>query len=111
MQLSTLLLGALLFSALSLALPQGPNTLAVNNPNFRTQVTNRCKFLPLPPCAPIIDESPSAWFLVPINCTTVQNSVPYPLLPLPTTDPSLFTKGYPAGKDPILVMSDYGSDI
>lgn len=36
---------------------------------------------------------------------------PYNLLPLPTSDKSLFPNGFPAGKFPVLVESTLQSDI
>jgi hypothetical protein len=43
MVLITQLIGALLCTAVS-ALPQGPNTLAQNNPNVRTQAVNGSRY-------------------------------------------------------------------
>ena len=53
-----------------------------------------------------------ATFIVPIDKATVANAVfPYKLLPVPTSDQSLFPNGFPAGKHPVLVSSGIQSDI
>ncbi|KAL2061204.1 hypothetical protein VTL71DRAFT_7477 [Oculimacula yallundae] len=82
-----------LYASGSLAVPQGPNTVAKNNRSLRTQADN------------------GTFFIIPIDTTVVQKSVPYPLLPVPTQDASLFPRGFPQGKHPVLVSSLYTSDI
>ncbi|KAG4437811.1 hypothetical protein IFR05_006698 [Cadophora sp. M221] len=89
---SHILIGAVLASS-TLALPQGPNTVAINNLNLRTQAPN------------------GTWFIVPIDAAAVQKSIPYPLLPVPTQDASLFPRGFPQGKHPVLVSNFYTGDI
>ena len=54
----------------------------------------------------------TAFFIVPVTTATVASAVaPYSLLPLPTTDATLFPNGFPAGKFPVLVYVDYANDI
>ncbi|KAG7008238.1 hypothetical protein G7Y79_00006g018580 [Physcia stellaris] len=80
-------------SAQVAANPNCPNTLAIYNPNLRTQCSN------------------ATWFIIPVTKTAVQSLVPFPLLPLPTSDKTLFPSGFPAGKHPVLLSSGYVNDI
>ncbi|KAL9118298.1 MAG: hypothetical protein Q9187_005159 [Circinaria calcarea] len=82
-----------LLCGLAAARPQGPNTVAVNNPNLRTMSQN------------------STWFIIPIPKAAVQSVVPYSLLPVPTSDASLFPSGFPDNAHPVLVSSGYSNDI
>lgn len=74
--------------------PQCPNNLAVYNPNLRTTCEN------------------GTFFIVPVDTATVQSAVePYKLVPLPTSDTSLFPNGFPAGTHPVLVTISQENDI
>lgn len=73
---------------------QCPNNLAVYNPNLRTACVN------------------GTFFIVPVDIATVQDAVaPYNLVPLPTSDETLFPNGFPAGTHPVLVEVDMETDI
>ena len=72
---------------------QAPNTLAPTHPNQRTESANE------------------TWMIVPVDRTKVQSVVPYPLLPVPTSDKTLFPKGFPANKHPVLTSAGYMNDI
>ena len=61
---------------------------------------------------PVDFETPAAYFIVPVDTATVSKAVfPYKLLPLPSTDKSLFPNGFPTGKHPVVVTSGLNSDI
>ena len=50
--------------------------------------------------------------IVPVSITTVQSAVaPYNLVPLPTSDTSLFPNGFPEGMHPVLVQISLENDI
>ena len=54
----------------------------------------------------------TAYFIVPVDITTVEEAVkPYSLIPLPTSDKTLFPNGFPAGKHPVLVSITFQNDI
>ena len=60
----------------------------------------------------VVSNKPVAFFIVPVNQTLVAQAVlPYKLLPLPTSDKSLFPWGFPAGKFPVVVQTGLQSDI
>ena len=52
-----------------------------------------------------------AWFVLPVNTTSVQSLVSYPLLTPPYSDTTLFPKGFPANAHPVLVSAGYMNDI
>ncbi|MCJ1355447.1 MAG: hypothetical protein MMC33_005439 [Icmadophila ericetorum] len=87
----TLLFSSLLLS-LALALPQGPNTLYVNNPNLRTESYN------------------ATYFILAVADTILESLIPYPLIPVPR-DTSIFVTPFPAGYHPVIVSSGYMNDI
>ena len=89
---------------------QCPNTLAVYNPSLRTACTNASKSML--ECIVRLLLTIPAYFIVPVNTATVQTAVaPYKLLPLPTSDATLFPNGFPAGQFPVIVSSGLESDI
>lgn len=54
----------------------------------------------------------ATYFIVPVDTATVESAVaPYKLVPLPTSDKTLFPNGFPAGKRPVLVQVDLENDI
>ncbi|KAL9107666.1 MAG: hypothetical protein Q9227_007473 [Pyrenula ochraceoflavens] len=77
----------------SYALPQGPNTLAPEYPNQRTENVN------------------GTWFILPLPKTVVQSAVSWPLLSPPLSDQTLFPNGFPSDSHPVLCMSAYMNDI
>lgn len=97
--------------------PQCPNNLAVYNPNLRTVCVNGSKaarLLSVPFLRTVycILRSPAAFIIVPVSKTTVQSAVaPYNLVPLPTSDKSLFPNGFPEGMHPVLVQVSIENDI
>ena len=100
----------ILFLTAAFCNAQCPNTLAVYNPNLRTACTNGSKSPPSQRFQATL--TIAAYFIVPVSQTTVQAAVaPYKLLPLPTSDATLFPKGFPAGQFPVLVESSLESDI
>lgn len=76
------------------ALAQAPNTVASSFPKDRTESYN------------------GSYFFVPVADEKLEElTKPYKLVPLPTSDKSLFPNGYPAGTHPVLVYAGYGNDI
>ena len=99
---------------LSFVSSQCPNDLAVYDPNIRSSCQNGSKpqsTYPQAATASMLTTS-IAYFIVPVDTNAVATAVePYNLLPLPTTDTTLFPHGFPAGKFPVLVNVAYSNDI
>ena len=95
------------------------NEVAANNPNLRTMSENSSKSV-----SRVIETILilAAWFLVPVSQKAVQAALDasygtvlgvsnVQLVPLPTSDKSLFPKGFASDKHTVLVNAGLGDDI